>query len=110
MSDDDQFDLFGSRSAHDEALARITAHAGDWITIALRTMLHIEAGPDLTGENIRQQLLAMGCPPPHHHNAWGALIREAVQRGILADTGRYAQMASKRSHARRTPVYRRRAA
>lgn len=57
-----------------------------------------------TGEGIR---LAVMLPPPHHHNAWGAVIRMAVRRGLLMDTGQMAHMTSKKSHARRSPVYRR---
>jgi hypothetical protein len=102
-----QADLFESRAARDEALAKVSSNAGPWMTIAFGYLLRIEIGIDHTGESIRTQLLAMGCPPPHHHNAWGALIRSGVTQGVLVDTGRYAQMTDRRSHARRTPVYRR---
>lgn len=108
MSRDTQFDLFGSRSERDKALAQVSANAGDWMTAAFGCLLRLERDLDHTGESIRTQVVAMGCPPPHHHNAWGALIRCGVTRGVLVDTGRYSQMISRRSHARRTPVYRRR--
>ena len=108
MSRDPQFDLFGSREARDKALAQVSENAGDWMTVAFAHLLRLEHGLDHTGESIRAQLMASGCPPPHHHNAWGALIRCGVTRGVLVDSGRYSQMISRRSHARRTPVYRRR--
>jgi hypothetical protein len=109
MTRDSQFDLFGGRAERDAALARVSANAGnDWMAAAFACLLRLERDLDHTGESIRTQLMAMGCPPPHHHNAWGALIRCGITRGVLVDTGRYSQMESRRSHARRTPVYRRR--
>jgi|SRR4029077_6340152 len=103
-----QYELFEAKAARDQALTQVSENAADWMTVAFNLLLRIEGGIDLTGEMVRNRLLWMGCPQPHHHNAWGALIRTAVVRGALTDTGRMAHMENVRSHARRTPVYQRR--
>ena len=103
-----QLDLFGGRAARDEGIARVTDHGGDWMDVAFGYLVQFTLpGCDHTGESIRLQLIAAGCPPPHHHNAWGALIRQAVVKRILTDTGRHSWAKGTKSHARRIIVYRR---
>lgn len=104
---DDQFSLFEGRAARAEALTQVEDNSGDWMTRAYRALLTIEPGTELTGEDVRRHITDGGCSAPHHPNAWGALIRVAVVRGALSDTGRMTQMKAVKSHARRTPVYRR---
>jgi hypothetical protein len=44
---------------------------------------------------------------PHHHNAWGAVIRSAIKAGSLIPTSSWVPMEASKSHARMTRVYRR---
>jgi len=100
-----QLDLFGARGERDKALDRVLGHTGPWIGMALaHVLLVIPRGVPHTGEEIRLLLTREGLPPPHHHNAWGAMMRVAIRRGIIREVG-MGQMATKKSHARRTPLY-----
>lgn len=101
----DHFDLVASKAARDDALAKVSDHAGEWMDTAYAALLTIRIGTELTGEDVRRRLSEMGCPLPHHHNAWGALIRSAIRRRVLRDTGRLVHMRSVRSHGRRTALY-----
>jgi hypothetical protein len=67
--------------------------------------LLFDAGDMVTGEDIR---LAVSdtIGEPHHHNAWGAMIRYMVGRKMIWATGKYKHMKTRRSHGRMTPVYR----
>ena len=103
----EQPDLFEGRAARDEALERVAMNSGAWMDSALAMIAYLPAGIEMTGEAIRVYLRERGLPPPHHHNVWGALIASAIKRQLLAETGRYGQMRMKRSHARKTPLYRR---
>ena len=98
-----QPDLFGARPARDEALGQVSANAGDFMAEALQAVLKLPRGV-YTGEDIRLELERQEIVP-HHHNAWGALIRQCVASGALRFSGRYEAMKTRRSHARRTPVY-----
>ena len=60
----------------------------------------------VTGETVRNWLRRRRMRKPDHHNAYGALIRIAVQRGLLRPTGEFARMEAPTSHRRITPVYR----
>ena len=83
-----QFDLFASEQA--KAFMKMLPHG--WIG---------------TGEDIRRFLIEeMQLEPPHHHNAWGSLIRTAVHRGLIGGTGRWTRMRGPKSHARPTQIYR----
>lgn len=98
-------DLF-SRLSRDEALERVQKHAGeDWMASALGCIARMERGLLVTGEDIRH-VVEKAVGPPHHHNAYGALVMSAVKRHLIAKTGQWTNMRDKRSHARMTPVYR----
>jgi len=104
---DDQGDLFGdeAKRARDRALEQVTLNGGDWQDRALQTM-SLMRGFVGTAEDIRLKLIMVeGMEPPHHHNAWGALIKEARKRGRIQHTGQRRCMRTKRSHGRETPVY-----
>ena len=58
-------------------------------------------------EVLRMMMLEAGLGLPHHHNAWGELTKAAVNAGLIKPTGQTANMKLKKSHARKTPVYRR---
>jgi len=65
----------------------------------------LRRGTLVTGEDIRVGCEARGISP-HHPNAWGAAANHAVKQQLLIDTGQRRQMRLKKSHARRTPLYR----
>lgn len=96
-----QLDLEDAIKERDAALASVAANAGSWMERGLEAIGALPKSFTGTAEEIR---LEIKVPPPHHHNAWGALIRVAVKRGLLAEIG-MGQMKTKRSHARRTPLY-----
>ena len=106
-------------TARDEALRRVSDNAGAFVEDALAWLkgyaelvvikeahqLLDEHPRQVTGEALRLMIERAGITP-HHPNAWGAFVAVAVRRGILVPTGRWEAMKAKRSHARRTPVYR----
>jgi hypothetical protein len=94
-----------AKAARDEALERVTESGGDWQDRALLMLRRLPPGFEGTGEAFRLRLITDGLDKPHHHNAWGALIRHAIRLGHLQDTGKMAHMRTVRSHARKTPVY-----
>lgn len=94
-------DLFDAAIARDEALAAVLKEP--WSSVALRALHGLPSG-DYTGEDIRLRLIEeVGAP--HHHNAWGALIMNAVRSGLLVAIGTYRHMKTTKSHGRKTPVY-----
>jgi hypothetical protein len=100
-----QFDLFASREARDAGIESVATHNEDWMEncmIAYETFSRIN--PEFTGEDVRRYCESLGLHPKHH-NAWGAFINSLVRRGAMIATGNYRQMQDKRSHARRTPLY-----
>jgi hypothetical protein len=101
-----QLDLFAARAARDEGLERVCKEP--WMERALRMIgKTVPRGGEMTSEELREWLALAGLEPPHHHNTWGALTMAAVRRGLLEDTGRTGQMRGPKSHARRTPIWRR---
>lgn len=100
----DQFDFFESKKARDEALNQVGENAGDFIDAGIAAIARIPCNQQVTGEDIRRALVAAGIVP-HHHNAWGSLIRVAIHRKLLVPTGSYRAMSAVKSHARRTPIY-----
>lgn len=98
------FDGEESKDLRNEALARVAFRAGPFMGAALAAMRTF--GPGLyTAEDFRLRLEREGLRP-HHHNAWGALTKQAILDGIIRETGSRRAMRDPRSHARMTPVYR----
>lgn len=102
-----QYDMFESKSARDAALNQVEENAGNFTVAALDAIASIPSGSIMTGEDIRRAVSNAGIRP-HHHNAWGALINIGIKRKLIEPTGDYVHMSDIKSHARRTPVYRRR--
>ena len=102
----DSPDLFASIAARDQGLAQTLGNNESWATRALNYIRLIPAGTFLTGETIREQLIAAGIEPGHP-NAYGALIKMARHHRLIEQTGLYVPMRQKKSHARMTPEYRR---
>jgi hypothetical protein len=101
-----QLDLFGAKSARDEAMEQVDRNAGRFLVDALLVIARLPRGAIVIGEDIRRMVNRAGFIP-HHHNAWGVLIKRAIERGLIVPTGRYEPMHDTKSHASKTPVYRR---
>lgn len=100
----DRGEALGAHQARDEALERVRRQ--DFMRAALEVVQGLPAGIKVTGEEVRK-FCEEGGVHPHHHNAWGALMMQAVKRGLLKNTERYVAMQVASSHARKTPVYER---
>jgi hypothetical protein len=99
------YDLFGSRKARDEGIALVSGNAESFMARGIEFISRLPPG-DYTSEDINARLVIVGITP-HTPKAYGALTSHAVRLGLLEDTGRVRQMKKYKSHARRTPVWRR---
>lgn len=97
------FDYAESRKARDAGMKKVTDNGQPWNERALTSLTRFK-GAEATGEDIRRHVSAE-IGEPHHPNGWGALVRSAIKKRWLIHTGIYRPMRAKRSHARRTPVY-----
>lgn len=98
-------DFAASVAARDQALERVAVHAGTEFMKAGLMAIALIKGEDVTGEAIRVILIGKGIRP-HHPNAWGALVQQALKLGLILETGLYTKMTDVRSHARKTQIYR----
>lgn len=90
----------------DDALRAVSDNAQPWMDSALALLPQMAREIDwVTGEEIHLWIEDR-IGPPHHYNAWGALINTAIRRRILEGTGSYRKCKSPVRHAHRTPVYR----
>ena len=97
-----QQDMFGAKVARDDALKRVADNAGDWMQRSLVAITLLRG--EYTGEDIRL-IVSEQVGNPHHHNAWGSLIKIAIKHKLIRSTGKHRHMRTKKSHARQTPVY-----
>jgi hypothetical protein len=93
-----------TKKLRDEALRRVTEHGGNWQRRALMA-LHLIPGFEGTAEDIRIRLRMKGLEKPHHHNAWGAMIMEAIKQRRIIENGKRKHMKTLPSHGRETDVY-----
>lgn len=75
-----------------------------WISDGIRRIKALNSWRG-TAEDLRFKLLSNGFEQPHHHNAWGALIRAAVVVGAIHPLGRYVAMKGEKARGRRTQTY-----
>lgn len=87
----------------DSMAAVLSASSSNWRSAALKAMLSMRG--DFTGEDVRLACAAAG-HHAHHPNAWGAFINRAIKDGTIEPTGRWKPMQDRRSHARKTQIYR----
>jgi hypothetical protein len=100
------FDLTEGRRLRDEGHDRVTQHNERWHDRAMAELLKFAgSGQLMRGEEMRA-LIVECVGHPEHHNAWGALVRHACLAGIIDDTGSVSPAQSKKSHARRMPIWR----
>lgn len=99
--------LTEARLTRNEGIERVRAKNREWMHLGSRLLgeMKLERA-EATGEQMRIWLRSKGLGEPSSAHAWGALTLTAVRRGVLIDTGRSEQMWAKRSHARRTPIWR----
>jgi hypothetical protein len=101
-------DLFGEHQedaaqARDFALRKMRENGGEWHATALLA-LNLIPGFVGTGEEIRIRLQLRGLSPPHHQNAWGAMILDAIEQGKIQRTGTRTRMRTRKSHGRATDI------
>ena len=99
-----------ARARRDIGIALVTTSNVDWTfrtREAFRTWLAAQP-PDREwiAEDFRSHLDARNWIAPSHPNAWGALFGWIARSGLVVDAGRLERMTQPRSHARRSPVYR----
>lgn len=104
-----QASLFDARQARDEGIAKTVMKNESWLERAISMLPAMKKEysyvTGVTGEAVRVWVLAHGLEHPLSQHAWGALVRTAMKRGLIRDTGRQAQMVTEKSHARRTPLW-----
>jgi hypothetical protein len=102
----DLFDDTQSRERRDAGMAQVGSNNAIWMDSALTFIALLPLTWIGSGEDIRR-IVVPKCGSPKHHNAWGALIRSAIQQRLISRTGRRVKMRAVRSHARQTDEYRR---
>jgi|ETNvirnome_2_130_1030620.scaffolds.fasta_scaffold02234_14 hypothetical protein len=100
-----QYSAEWTKAERDKAMAKVTVNAGPWKDIAKAALDHLPPDARMTGEDIRLYMMRhLGVPPPHHHNAWGPLIKSGINKGLLVQID-WQTTKTRISHARNTPVY-----
>lgn len=98
-------DYIKASEARDSGISRTSVKNASFIDAGLDAIAQLPPGMEAQGEDIRARLVGMGIVP-ETHQAWGALIRTAVTRGLLVKTGRFAKTRSLNTHRHPTEVYR----
>ena len=107
QKDLDLGELFQTESEHEKnkGLAKVTGNNETWLEQCVEHARKYVLTRDMfTGEDIRfhcEQTVGY----PKHPNAWGALTNALIKRGIIQGTGFFKPMLDPRSHARITPIY-----
>ena len=101
---DDEFDLFSSKTERDRGLDLVADHAAEWMERYLIMVRRLPTGWTGIAERFREM---MGEDRPHDPHAWGAATNVAIRERLLEPTGRYLSMSAIKSHARKSPEYRR---
>jgi hypothetical protein len=98
-----------AEDARDEGIARVTRSNKKWMADAMPCLLQVTpVGDEDISETFRLRMTASGLRPPTRHQAWGALMRHAARAGWFEEVvGDLKPMVTKRSHARRSIVWRR---
>jgi hypothetical protein len=107
-------DLFTeAERLRDAGLRKVEANSDGWINLALialhqerREALKAGNGDFIFTVNNIKSLVLIDVGKPHHHNAWGALVKAAMKKGLIVDTGGWIRSTEPKSHARRIPTYR----
>ena len=98
-------DWMSARAARDAALEKGSLNNLSWHENGLEAIAKLAHKiPPFTGERLRFALVTM-IGAPEHPNAWGALVMDAIKKGLFADTGKWERMMSEKSNHRKTTVY-----
>lgn len=100
-----QIDLFKSRKRRDAGIAQTSERNSMFLGAAMDVLLLLRERKTITGEQLRYEVASRVNLQPTSPHVWGAIIRTAVKRGVLKDSGRTGQMQDVKSHARRTPIW-----
>lgn len=92
------------QARRDEGIAKVLDSNGTWADTAYCAAIQLPKG-EYTGEDIRLAITETA-GEPSHPNAWGALVNRLVKSEVITATGEYRSMKTAKSHARKTPVYR----
>ena len=91
-----QLDLFAARKARDEAIRRVSDHAGtQWLEAAKSALVSVAKSRP---EFIADQIWEAGLSKPSEARALGAVVRWALTEGIISDSGRYSKSAQPGLH------------
>lgn len=96
------FDAKASKVERDTALKGVLDKREPWSKQVLAAVEALPAGWHGTGEDIRR---SWNGDDPSSPNAWGAVIRQAIEKKFLIRTGRRLAMCAKDSHGRQTDEY-----
>lgn len=109
-----QLDIFSGRQQRDLGIQAATGNEREDWRDAYGKMVDAffaatPIGQTFTGESLRLNCVRWGLADPHHHNVWGACARGVLKAWLKAgriEEAGMGQMVDVRSHARRTPMYR----
>lgn len=100
-----EIDIKAGRELRDSGVDSVLSHAGeDWRTRVAKYVTLLPAGETFIAEDIRLACESLGVHASHP-NAWGGMFLRLVGSGLIVATGEYRQMKDKRSHARKSQVY-----
>jgi hypothetical protein len=103
---EDLFTVAEARKEKDAVLNDVEAAHLAWMDRALRIISRLRFELlEFTAEDLRGEIEARMEPPANPH-VWGALTNRAIKLGYVVPTGKYVPMLRKKSHGRRTALYR----
>lgn len=91
--------------ARDRGREIVHEHNEDFCDLVIRLIPNMRLPDTFIGEDVRLMAEAMTGRTAKHPNAWGAIITRAVKSGLIVETGGLRKMKTRKSHARRSPVY-----
>jgi hypothetical protein len=106
-------DFIASVEARDAGLSQTSKNNREWLALALLQIEQFAIGEHewsnlehgFIGEDLRTMLIPLIGKPSTPH-CYGALVRTAIRRGLIEETGQLRAMKAVNSHARRSMVYR----
>jgi hypothetical protein len=58
-----------------------------------------------TADHIHKTCFDLAVPPPHHPNAWGGIVRKAMNDGLMRKTGRFVASQRPNQNGTMIPLY-----
>jgi hypothetical protein len=106
-------DYIASAKGREDGVQSVTTNNREWLRLALIQIEQLALGKHewsnlesgFIGEDLRAMLVPqIGRPSTPH--CYGAMVRMALQRELIEETGKLRAMKDVNSHARRSMVYR----